>query len=136
MKTIINEDGKKVEIEIDVEDTTIEVEENETSTFTFTYKKTILSKVRRILPILSLMAFFLCGFLVEGGWTWSWSLLFISPIFETILKFRKKGLKKIVLAILDLIIIAGIIILGCTLHIWSWCWVLFFLIPIVHIILE
>lgn len=135
MKTIIDDNGTKIEIEVDSE----EIEENENKcTFTFNKKSNnkISTKIRKILPIVSLMAFFLCGFLIDNGWTWSWALLLISPFIESFLKLKNKSIKKAIASLLDMIIIALVIILGFYFHIWSWCWVFFFLIPIVHIILE
>ena len=135
MKTIIDDNGTKIEIEVDSE----EIEENEDKcTFTFNKKSNnkILAKIRKILPIVSLMAFFLCGFLIDNGWTWSWSLLLISPFIESFLKLKNKSIKKAMASLLDMIIITLVIILGFYFHIWSWCWVFFFLIPIAHIILE
>lgn len=135
MKTIIDDNGTKIEIEVDSE----EIEENEDKcTFTFNKKSNnkISAKIRKILPIVSLMAFFLCGFLIDNGWTWSWSLLLISPFIESFLKLKNKSIKKAMASLLDMIIITLVIILGFYFHIWSWCWVFFFLIPIAHIILE
>lgn len=135
MKTVIDDNGTKIEIEVDSE----EIEENEDKcTFTFNKKTNnkISTKIRKILPILSLMAFFLCGFLIDNGWTWSWALLLISPFIESFLKLKNKSIKKAIASLLDMIIITLVIFLGCYFHIWSWCWVFFFLIPIAHIILE
>lgn len=135
MKTVIDDNGTKIEIEVDSE----EIEENEDKcTFTFNKKTNnkISTKIRKILPILSLMAFFLCGFLIDNGWTWSWTLLLISPFIESFLKLKNKSIKKAIASLLDMIIIILVIFLGCYFHIWSWCWVFFFLIPIAHIILE
>lgn len=135
MKTVIDDNGTKIEIEVDSE----EIEENEDKcTFTFNKKTNnkISTKIRKILPILSLMAFFLCGFLIDNGWTWSWALLLISPFIESFLKLKNKSIKKAIASLLDMIIIVLVIFLGCYFHIWSWCWVFFFLIPIAHIILE
>ena len=135
MKTVIDDNGTKIEIEVDSE----EIEENEDKcTFTFNKKTNnkISTKIRKILPILSLMAFFLCGFLIDNGWTWSWALLLISPFIESFLKLKNKSIKKAIASLLDMIIIILVIFLGCYFHIWSWCWVFFFLIPIAHIILE
>lgn len=135
MKTVIDDNGTKIEIEVDSE----EIEENEDKcTFTFNKKTNnkISTKIRKILPILSLMAFFLCGFLIDNGWTWSWALLLISPFIESFLKLKNKSIKKAIASLLDMIIITLVIFLGFYFHIWSWCWVFFFLIPIAHIILE
>lgn len=135
MKTVIDDNGTKIEIEVDSE----EIEENEDKcTFTFNKKTNnkISTKIRKILPILSLMAFFLCGFLIDNGWTWSWTLLLISPFIESFLKLKNKSIKKAIASLLDMTIIILVIFLGCYFHIWSWCWVFFFLIPIAHIILE
>lgn len=135
MKTVIDDNGTKIEIEVDSE----EIEENEDKcTFTFNKKinNKISTKIRKILPILSLMAFFLCGFLIDNGWTWSWALLLISPFIESFLKLKNKSIKKAIASLLDMIIITLVIFLGFYFHIWSWCWVFFFLIPIAHIILE
>lgn len=135
MKTVIDDNGTKIEIEVDSE----EIEENEDKcTFTFNKKTNnkISTKIRKILPIVSLMAFFLCGFLIDNGWTWSWTLLLISPFIESFLKLKNKSIKKAIASLLDMVIIALVIFLGCYFHIWSWCWVFFFLIPIAHIILE
>lgn len=132
MKTVIDDNGTKIEIEVDSE------ENEDKCTFTFNKKinNKISTKIRKILPILSLMAFFLCGFLIDNGWTWSWALLLISPFIESFLKLKNKSIKKAIASLLDMIIITLVIFLGFYFHIWSWCWVLFFLIPIAHIILE
>ena len=135
MKTVIDDNGTKIEIEVDSE----EIEENEDKcTFTFNKKTNnkISTKIRKILPISSLMVFFLCGFLIDNGWTWSWALLLISPFIESFLKLKNKSIKKAIASLLDMIIITLVIFLGFYFHIWSWCWVFFFLIPIAHIILE
>ena len=79
------------------------------------------------------MLFFLCGFLIDNGWTWSWALLLISPFIESFLKLKNKSIKKAIASLLDMIIITLVIFLGFYFHIWSWCWVFFFLIPIAHI---
>lgn len=132
MKTVIDDNGTKIEIEVDSE------ENEDKCTFTFNKKinNKISTKIRKILPILSLMAFFLCGFLIDNGWTWSWALLLISPFIESFLKLKNKSIKKAIASLLDMIIITLVIFLGFYFHIWSWCWVFFFLIPIAHIILE
>ena len=54
----------------------------------------IRSKFLRILFLLSLMAFFLCGFLIEDGWSWSWMLLLATPIMSSIIDVFKKPKKK------------------------------------------
>ena len=83
------------------------------------------------------MAFFLCGFLIEDGWSWSWALLFVTPFMSGFLDLFKKTKKQIFKSIMTLLIVAGFFACGFLIdNAWRWCWVIFFLIPIVNITVE
>jgi len=139
MKTKIEVDGKTIEVDLekmseeelknyDINITNKKEESNK--------KRVAIRKIRGIIPLVVLMAFFLCGFLIEGGFRWSWSLFFLIPILESLLSVRNRNIRRIASGILTILIIGGTIFLGSFFHIWTWCWVFFFLVPIVYIILE
>ena len=147
MKTTIEVNGEV--IEIDLENLTEEEakkyninfnipnrEETKGTGWVITTHK-IRSKFLRILFLLSLMAFFLCGYLIEGGWSWSWSLFFVTPIMSGFLDLFKKSKKQIFKTIMTFLIIGAFFACGFLLeNAWRWCWVLFFLFPIVNITVE
>ena len=92
-------------------------------------------KILDIIFLLSLMGFFLCGFLL-GGWAWSWSLLLINPALSVIFSLTNKPIKKIIKSICFLLVIGAMLFIGFAYSGWYWCWVLIFIIPIVNIIME
>lgn len=139
MKTEIEVNGKIVEVDLEnmseeeMEDYNINITNKKDNRYA---KSRTIGKIKAVIPILSLMAFLLCGFLIEGGWRWSWSLLFITPVVESLLALKNKGLRRASAVVLSLLIIGGTIFIGCFFGVWRWCWVLFFLVPVVHIILD
>ena len=139
MKTTIEVNGR--EVEVDLENLTEEelkeynIKVNEGEEGYIRPKRKAVKKIRQIIPILCVMAFFLCGFLLNG-WVWSWSILLLIPVFEVLLSFEKKSVRRAIASGLSLIVIAGTIVIGTVFHQWHWCWVLFFLIPVIHILAE
>ena len=95
------------------------------------------SKFLRILFLLSLMAFFLCGFLIDGGWSWSWALLLVTPFVSSICDIFRKPKKQAFRAIMSFLVVCAFFACGFLIDgAWKWCWVLFFLIPIFNISVE
>lgn len=147
MKTTIEVNGEV--ISVDLENLTEEEakkyninfniplrETNKSSGWVITTNK-IRSKFLRVLFFLSLMAFFLCGFLIEGGWSWSWAILFVTPFMSAFIDMFKKPKKQIFKTIMSLLVISGFFACGFLIEgAWKWCWVLFFLIPIFNITVE
>ena len=140
MKTTIEVNGEQIEVDLDnlseEELKAYNIKVNNGEEGFIRPKRRALRKIRGILPLICIMAFFLCGFLIPGGWCWSWSILLLIPLFETLLSFDSKPVRRIIATIATLIIIAGTIFIGSYFGVWSWCWVFFLLIPIVHILAE
>ena len=140
MKTKIEVNGEEIDVDLDnlseeeLKEYNIKVNNGEEGFIR--PKRKAVRKIRQIIPLICIMAFFLCGFLIPNGWRWSWTILLLIPFFETLLSFESKKTRRIIASCLTLIIIAGTIFIGCYFHVWSWCWVFFFLIPIVHILAE
>lgn len=122
---------------IDVEVETVDVEKE--------IKKTLREKLKinrhwnkfmRILPIVSVMAFLLCGFLANG-WVWSWTFLLVTPFAHMFVSLLDKKLKTIMYVLFSMMVLAGIVLIGVFVpHGWTWSWVLAFLIPIFGILVE
>ena len=122
---------------IDVEVETVDVEKE--------IKKTLREKLKinrhwnkfmRILPILSVMAFLLCGFLASG-WVWSWTFLLVTPFAHMFVSLLDKKLKTIMYVLFSMMVLAAIVLIGIFVpHGWTWSWVLAFLIPIFGILVE
>lgn len=136
MKTEVEINGEKVEIEVE---NLTEEQADDMHIHIFGKQKTkkqTLNKIKRILPILAFMAFFLVGFLVDNGWKWSWTILVGSFFIEYLLKIKNNNSKRVICDIVTMLIICVTIFVGFYFHIWSWCWVFFLLIPVVRIIME
>lgn len=148
MKTFIEVDGQKVEIDlenlskeeaekynihINTDDYTDNVENH---SFHFSFKdRSIKKKITSVIFLISLMAFFLCGFLLHG-WGWSWTLLLINPVLNILLNLSNKPFKKAIESLVTLVVIGIMLYIGIVHGGWYWCWVLIFIIPIFNIILE
>lgn len=94
------------------------------------------NKFMRILPIASVMAFLLCGFLLHG-WAWSWTLLLVTPFAHMFVSLLDKKLKTIMYVLFSLIVLTAIVLIGVFVpNGFTWSWVLAFLIPIFGILVE
>ena len=104
MKTTIEVNGEVIEIDLEnlsedeakkynINFNIPKKEEKKGSGWVITTHK-LKSKFLRILFLLSLMAFFLCGFLIDGGWSWSWALFFVTPVVSGFLDLFKKTKKQ------------------------------------------
>ena len=132
LDNLTEEEAKKYNININTE----KKEPKGSSGWIITSYK-IKSKFLRILFLLSLMAFFLCGFLLDDGWSWSWSLLLVTPIMSSIIDLFRKPAKHAFKTIMTLLVVAAFFLCGFLIEGgWAWSWVLFLLIPIWSIVVE
>ena len=140
MKTTVEINGEQVEVDLD------SLTEEELKKYNIRYnkgaqtftrpKRKALRKIKSIIPLICLMAFFLCGFFTTKGWHWSWTILLLIPVLESVLAFENKSTRRIIASTASLFIIFGIFFCGFYFSVWSWIWVFFFLIPIIHILAE
>lgn len=100
---------------------------------TFKFNK-IKGKIIGITPFISLIAFFLTGFFVDKAWSWNWSFFLLIPLISILLNLNLKKPKKVISAILGLLVIAAYLITGIFFDCWSWNWVMFFVFPIIWIL--
>lgn len=95
------------------------------------------NKFMRVLPILCLIAFFLCGFLIEGGWTWSWAFILVTPFAHMFISLIDKKLKTIISVLFSCMCLAAMLLIGFLVPGgWRWSWVLLLLIPVFEILVE
>ena len=105
MKTTIEVDGKEVEVELEnlskeeQEKYGINVSSEEPKTTKVIKRRKSVSKLLRILPFLVLIAFFLCGFLLEG-WVWCWSFFLLIPFAHIVTGLFEKSAKTILMFII------------------------------------
>ena len=130
MKTKVIIDGEEIEMDLD------EDEINEQKVISKDPKRKAVKKIKAIIPLACVMGFLLCGFLIPGGWAWSWSILILIPFLESVLAVEKQQTRRIVASIASLLVVGAVFFFGFYFHQWRWIWVLFFLIPIIHILAE
>lgn len=94
----------------------------------------IKNKLIGITPFICLIAFFLTGNFIDNAWTWNWSFFLLIPLVSILFNLNFKKVRRVVSAILGLLVITIYLITGIFFGAWSWNWVMFFIFPIIWIL--
>lgn len=142
MKTTIEVNGKETEVELDQlskeeqEQYGIHMSDDEPKvkkSHTWNLHNT---KVMRVLPFFVLIAFFLCGFLLDG-WRWCWSFFLLIPLSHMLVGLFSKRIKTVAYIIFSLCVFAAIFLCGFLIEGgWHWSWCFIFAIPAFGILVE
>ena len=116
----------------DDDDEDIEFVKKDDLSFTVKNSKwRLLEKIAdSVTPLLVLVAYLLCGFLLPNGWSHYWVLFFLIPIIPTLFKAIEK--KRFCVFAYPVLVVGVYLTLGMFLGLWHPMWILFITIPLYY----
>lgn len=128
-KTLPDDDMDNYTIHVDYED---EFKDAIRASKKWTYQLIVISVLRGVSLLACLVAFLLVGFLVEGGWSWGWTLIFAFDIIPSLVSAIMK--RRFCSFNIALTICLAYFLPGMLLGAWHPNWVLFLIIPLYYIV--
>ena len=92
-------------------------------------------KLIALMPFISLLLFFVGGFVFDG-WVYSWMAFLLIPVVAIIVEMSQARDKHIFTALSPFAVVVGYLILGFVYNLWHPGWLIFLAIPVIAIVTE